>query len=206
MQIIKKYFPNLQPSQIEKFALLEELYHYWNQRINLISRKDIDNLYLHHVLHSLSIVKVINFEPLTRILDVGTGGGFPGIPLSIFFPGANFHLVDSIGKKIKVVEEIITSLDLKNVTCEQTRVEELKNRYDFIISRAVTTFPEFVSWIQGKINKTSRHKIHNGIFYLKGGDIDDDLKTFRNTATIFDISDYFEEEFFATKKIIYLPL
>ena len=206
VQVIDKYFPDLSSGQLEKFSQLQDLYVFWNERINLISRKDIENLYLHHVLHSLAIAKVINFEMSASILDVGTGGGFPGIPLALYFPDAHFHLVDSIGKKIKVVEDIAVKLNLKNVSCEQIRAEQLKKRYDFIVSRAVTALPEFVSWVQGKINKTSHNKIKNGIFYLKGGDLEEDVKPFRKTATIIEISDYFKEEYFNTKKIIYLPL
>ncbi len=206
MQVIRKYFPGLSAEQIEKFARLQNLYDFWNERINLISRKDIGNLYLHHVLHSLSIAKVMTFEASTTILDVGTGGGFPGIPLSILFPEAQFHLVDSIGKKIKVVADISAKLELKNVTCEQIRAEQLKTRYDFVVSRAVSALSEFVPWVQGKINKASRHNIKNGIFYLKGGDLTEDTLPFRKTATIINISDYFQEDYFSTKKIIYLPL
>ena len=206
MQVIRKYFPELSPEQIEKFALLKNLYDFWNEQINLISRKDIENLYLHHVLHSLAIAKVMTFKASTKILDVGTGGGFPGIPLAIFFSDVQFHLVDSIGKKIKVVEDIATKLELKNVTCEQIRAEQLKNRYDFVVSRAVAVLSEFVPWVQGKIYKENQHNIKNGIFYLKGGNLEEDTKPFRKTATIINISDYFSEEYFSTKKIIYLPL
>ncbi len=206
MQIIKKYFPDLSQSQLEQFALLEELYFFWNQRINLISRKDINHLYLHHVLHSLSIAKVMSFNPSSKILDVGTGGGFPGIPLSIFFPEVSFHLIDPIGKKIKVVKEISSVLALNNVTSEQIRAEQLKTRYDFVISRAVTNLSEFISWVHGKINKTNQHKIQNGIFYLKGGNLDEEIKPYKKIATVFDISDFFKEEYFMEKKIIYLPL
>ncbi len=206
MQVIRKYFTGLSSDQLEKLTRLGELYSLWNERINLVSRKDIGNLYLHHVLHSLSIAKVVTFEPSSDILDAGTGGGFPGIPLAVIFPEVHFHLVDSIGKKIKVVENISSSLELKNVTCQQIRVEQLKCRYDFIISRAVTVLPEFVSWVQGKVNKTCHNKIRNGILYLKGGDVEEEVKPFRKSATVIDISDYFQEEYFITKKIIYLPL
>jgi 16S rRNA (guanine527-N7)-methyltransferase len=206
MQVIRKYFPGLSSEQLEKFGELKNLYDFWNGQINLISRKDIENLYLHHVLHSLAIAKVMTFEASTKILDVGTGGGFPGIPLAILFSDVHFHLVDSIGKKIKVVEDIKTKLQLRNVTCEQIRAEQLNNRYDFVISRAVASLSEFVPWVQGKINKVSRHNIKNGILYLKGGNLEEDTKPFRKTATIINISDYFSEDYFSTKKIIYLPV
>lgn len=205
MEVIYKYFPQLSDIQTKRFAQLQELYSYWNSQINVISRKDIDNLYINHVLHSLAIARAVTFENGSKILDVGTGGGFPGIPLAILFPGSRFHLVDSIGKKIKVVEGIATSLGLENVTYEQIRAEQLKDKYDFVVSRAVTALPEFTKWIQGKISKQHKHKIKNGIFYLKGGDLEEELKPFRKIATTFDISDFFKEEFFATKKIVYLP-
>jgi 16S rRNA (guanine527-N7)-methyltransferase len=206
MEIILRYFPELNDIQRDKFGRLQELYTYWNERINLISRKDIDNLYLHHVLHSLALAKIITFKADTKILDVGTGGGFPGIPLAIFFPEVHFHLVDSVGKKIKVVEDVVNQLALTNVTYENIRAEQLKTKYDFVISRAVTSLSEFVLWVQGKINKQGRHNVKNGIFYLKGGDLTEEIKPFKKKATLFDIKDYFAEEYFETKKIIYLPL
>lgn len=206
MQSILRYFPDLSEKQKEQFAQLDEVYRFWNERINVISRKDIDNLYIHHILHSLAIAKIISFEPNAHILDVGTGGGFPGVPLAIFFPEVNFHLADSIGKKIKVVQEVAKTVGLKNIFAEQTRVETIKNKYDFIVSRAVTTLPEFHRWIQGKIAKISRHKVSNGLFYLKGGDLTQEIAPFVKTSTLFTISDYFEEEFFKEKKIVYLPL
>jgi 16S rRNA (guanine527-N7)-methyltransferase len=206
IDIILKYFPELSDIQRDKLNQLYELYYYWNERINVISRKDIENLYLHHVLHSLAIAKVITFKPETKILDVGTGGGFPGIPLAILFPEVQFHLIDSIGKKIKVVEAIATQLSLSNVTAEQNRAENLKSKYDFIVSRAVTTLPEFATWVQGKIAKQIRHNVKNGIFYLKGGDLTEELKPFGNRTTVFEIKDFFTEDFFETKKIVYLPL
>ena len=206
MEIILKYFPELNDIQRNNFARLQELYHYWNERINLISRKDIDNLYTHHVLHSLAIAKIITFKPGTKILDVGTGGGFPGIPLAILFPEVQFHMVDSIGKKIKVVQDIVTQLGLTNATYENIRAEQLKSKYDFVVSRAVTSLAEFVVWVQGKINKRGQHSVQNGIFYLKGGDLEEEIKPFKKKATIFDIKDYFSEEYFETKRIIYLPL
>lgn len=206
MEIILKYFPDLTDEQKDRFARLQEVYEHWNSQINVISRKDIGNLYMNHVLHSLAIAKVASFNPEAKVLDVGTGGGFPGIPLAILFPQVQFRLVDSIGKKIKVVEAVATSLNLKNVSYQQVRAEELKDRYDFIVSRAVTALPEFVQWVQGKINKQNKHKIKNGIFYLKGGDLTEEIKPFKKIATEFEISDFFKEPFFETKKIIYLPL
>jgi 16S rRNA (guanine527-N7)-methyltransferase len=206
MEIILRYFPDLSDIQRNNFGRLQELYVYWNERINLISRKDIDNLYIHHVLHSLAPAKIITFKPGTKILDVGTGGGFPGIPLAIMFPEVQFHLVDSIGKKIKVVEDVVNQLELKNVTFENIRAEQLKSKYDFVVSRAVTSLAEFVVWVQGKIIKHGQHNVQNGIFYLKGGDLEEEIKPFKKKATVFDIKDYFSEEYFQTKKIIYLPL
>jgi 16S rRNA (guanine527-N7)-methyltransferase len=206
MEPILRYFPDLSEIQKEHFIKLDELYRYWNERINVISRKDIDNLYLHHILHSLALAKVMPLKSGAKILDVGTGGGFPGIPLAILFPEASFHLVDSIGKKIKVVEAVCTSLGLTNVTYEQIRAEQIKNRYDFVISRAVTLLPEFVGWINNKISKHQMHKIKNGVFYLKGGDVADEIALYKNIATVFDIKDFFKEDYFETKKIIYLPI
>lgn len=206
MEVILKYFHNLSEQQKNRFARLSDLYTYWNERINVISRKDIDNLYLHHVLHSCCIGKVVTFNPGAKVLDVGTGGGFPGIPLAILFPDTHFHLVDSIGKKIKVVEAVVNDLALTNVTFEQIRAEQLKDKYDFIVSRAVTDLPEFVSWVQGKFSKHHVHTIKNGLIYLKGGDLTNEVKPFKSKATVIDISDFFTEEFFETKKIVYLPL
>jgi 16S rRNA (guanine527-N7)-methyltransferase len=206
METILRYFPDISQEQKDRFAKLKELYACWNERINVISRKDIDNLYLHHVLHSLSLVKVMPLKDGASVLDVGTGGGFPGIPLAIFFPEVSFHLVDSIGKKIKVVEAVSSSLGLTNVTFEQVRAEQLKNKYDFIVSRAVTTLPEFVGWISSKVSKHQKHKIKNGVFYLKGGDLSEEISHYKNIATVFDISDFFKEEYFETKKIIYMPI
>lgn len=206
MDVILRYFSDLTETQKDQFGKLDELYRFWNAQINLISRKDIDNLYLHHILHSLAVAKVITFNSGSKILDVGTGGGFPGIPLAIMFPEVQFHLVDSIGKKIKVVKEVSAALGLTNVTSEHTRVETLKDKYDFIVSRAVTTLPEFHGWVQGKVSKTKRHKVPNGLFYLKGGDLTEEIKPFKNKVTEFSISDFFSEEFFATKKIVYLPM
>ena len=205
MEVILKYFPEITDAQRNRFSQLNDLYGFWNSQINVISRKDIDNLYTNHVLHSLAIARAITFRDGSSILDVGTGGGFPGIPLAILFPEAHFHLVDSIGKKIKVVEAVTKGLGLDNVTFEQIRAEQLKHTYDFVVSRAVTSLPEFVTWVQGKISKQHRHKIKNGIFYLKGGDLEEEIKPFRKSATVFDISDFFKEEFFETKKVVYLP-
>ena len=205
MELIRKYFPDLTEDQIEKFEKLEELYKDWNLKINVVSRKDIDELYLRHVLHSLGIAKIQEFQPGSKILDVGTGGGFPGIPLAILFPESEFHLVDSIGKKIKVVDEVSEGLGLKNVTSFNQRVEEVKGNYDFIVSRAVAVMPSFVRWVKGKIAKDSNHSRKNGILYLKGGDLSEELKDYR-TAKIFELSDYFEEDFFDTKKVVYLPM
>lgn len=206
MEVILKYFPDLTEDQRNRFAQLQELYGFWNSQINVISRKDIDNLYINHVLHSLAIARVITFADGANVLDVGTGGGFPGIPLAILFPEVHFHLVDSIGKKIKVVEAVAKGLGLTNVTYEQTRAEQLKDKYDFVISRAVTGLPEFISWVRGKISKKHNHKIKNGVFYLKGGDLEEEVKPFRKIATIVEISDFFKEEFFETKKIVYVPM
>ena len=205
LELLRKYFPELTTDQISKFEKLEELYKDWNLKINVVSRKDIDELYLRHVLHSLGIAKVQKFESGSKILDVGTGGGFPGIPLAIMFPDSTFHLVDSIGKKIKVVEEVSEGLGLENVTAYNQRVEELKGSYDFIVSRAVAVMPTFVRWIKGKIAKESQHERRNGILYLKGGDLTEELKDYR-TAQIFELSDYFEEDFYDTKKVVYLPM
>ncbi|QYA24153.1 16S rRNA (guanine(527)-N(7))-methyltransferase RsmG [Gramella sp. MT6] len=205
MELIRKYFPELSADQISKFEKLEELYKDWNLKINVVSRKDIDEIYLRHVLHSLGIAKVQQFKPGSKILDVGTGGGFPGIPLAILFPESTFHLVDSIGKKIKVVEEVSEGLGLENVTTFNQRVEELSGNYDFIVSRAVAVMPTFVRWVKGKIAKDNQHDRKNGILYLKGGDLSEELKDYR-TAEIFELSNFYEEDFFDTKKVVYLPM
>lgn len=205
MELIRKYFPNLTADQISKFEKLEELYKDWNLKINVVSRKDIDELYLRHVLHSLGIAKVQEFLPGSKILDVGTGGGFPGIPLAILFPDSEFHLVDSIGKKIKVVNEVSEGLELENIKTFNERVEDLKGSYDFIVSRAVAVMPTFVRWTKGKIAKESHHDRRNGILYLKGGDLTEELSDYK-TAQVFNLSDYFDENFFETKKVVYLPL
>ncbi|KAF2511852.1 16S rRNA (guanine(527)-N(7))-methyltransferase RsmG [Flavobacterium foetidum] len=205
MDEILKYFPNLTDIQIEQFQKLDFLYHDWNEKINVISRKDIDSLYTKHILHSLGIAKVMKFEPGTTVLDVGTGGGFPGIPLAILFPETRFYLIDVIAKKIKVVQGVVDALELKNVKAEQKRAELVKGDFDFIVSRAVTNMPDFVSWIKDKIKKQHKHTLKNGILYLKGGDLTEELKDFPN-ATLYDLADYFEDEFFETKKVVHLPL
>ena len=205
MEEILQYFPSLSEEQIAQFEKLEALYQDWNAKINVISRKDIDELYTKHVLHSLAIAKVQPFEPGTYILDVGTGGGFPGIPLAILFPETRFYLIDVIAKKIKVVQAVAEALQLKNVKAEQMRAENVKGDFDFIVSRAVTNMPDFVSWIKDKIKKTSKHELKNGILYLKGGDLTEELKDFPK-ATEYNISDFFEPDFFETKKVVHLPL
>ena len=205
MDEIQKYFPYLTELQKEQFAKLDFLYHDWNSKINVISRKDIDELYTKHILHSLGIAKVIKFEPGTFVLDVGTGGGFPGIPLAILFPETRFYLIDVIAKKIKVVQAVAEALELKNVKAEQKRAELVKGDFDFIVSRAVTNMPDFVSWIKDKIKKKSKHELKNGILYLKGGDLTEELKDFPK-ATEYNLSDFFEDEFFETKKVVHLPL
>lgn len=205
MDIILKYFPDLSENQISQFSKLEELYTFWNAQINVISRKDIDELQIRHVLHSLGIAKVQPFKSEAHILDVGTGGGFPGIPLAILFPETRFHLVDSIAKKIKVVNEIVVALDLKNVKAEVIRAEEVKGEFDFIVSRAVTNMDEFVKWTRNKIAKKKQHELKNGILYLKGGDLTEELQNFPN-AKLFELTNFFEDEFFETKKVVHIPL
>lgn len=204
MDIVIKYFPKLTPEQMLQFSLLEPLYAEWNAQINVISRKDFGSLYEKHVLHSLAIAKFIRFSPGAKILDVGTGGGFPGIPLAIMFPEVQFHLVDSIGKKIKVVNSITQSLGLKNILAEQKRAEQLTGQYDFVVSRAVTGLPEFVSWTKKNISAKQKNAIPNGILYLKGGDIQPEIFPFGKNVFVQDISDYFDEEFFKTKKLVHL--
>jgi 16S rRNA (guanine527-N7)-methyltransferase len=204
--IIFKYFPHVDEHQRKQFEELRSLYSFWNEKINVISRKDIDNLYINHVLHSLGIAKVIEFRKSTDILDVGTGGGFPGIPLAILFPDTHFHLVDSIGKKITVVKNVTEALQLNNVSAEQVRAEEIKDSYDFIVSRAVTRLKEFYGWIHNKTKKTSSHPLQNGILYLKGGELDEELAELRKPYTIFHLKDYFQEDFFETKKVVYVPV
>jgi len=205
MQILLKYFQDLTETQIEQFRKLEGLYKDWNSKINVVSRKDIDELYLRHVLHSLGIAKVVSLKPDSKILDVGTGGGFPGIPLAILFPESQFYLVDSIAKKIKVVDEIVKDLGLSNVKTFHCRVEDIDGEFDFIVSRAVTTMPTFVGWIKNKIAKLQRHELKNGILYLKGGDLTEELQIYK-TATQYNLSNYFTEDFFVAKKVVHLPL
>jgi len=206
MKIIQKYFPALTQKQNEQFKLLQNLYKDWNSKINVISRKDIEHLYERHILHSLAIAKIITFKPNTSILDVGTGGGFPGIPLAILFPDCHFHLIDSVAKKIKVVNEIAHAIELKNIHAEQIRAEKIKSTYDFIVSRAVTSLPDFYNWVKGTINKNSVNELKNGIIYLKGGDLTEEIKQFKPSVQVYNISPFFEEPFFETKKIVYLPI
>jgi len=206
MEIIQKYFPALTQKQNEQFKLLQNLYKDWNSKINVISRKDIEHLYERHILHSLAIAKIISFKPNTSILDVGTGGGFPGIPLAILFPDCHFHLVDSIAKKIKVVREIAHAVELKNIHAEKIRAEKIKSTYDFVVSRAVTSLPVFYNWIKGTINRNSENELNNGIIYLKGGDLTEEIKQFKPSIQVFTIGQFFEEPFFETKKIVYLPI
>ncbi len=206
MDIILKYFPELTERQREQFAALLPLYEDWNSKINVISRKDMESFYEHHVLHSLAIAKVIGFKPMCEVLDVGTGGGFPGVPLAIMFPDARFTLVDSIGKKIKVVSDVIGQVGLTNAKALQARAESLDGEYDFVVSRAVTTLPEFVPWVKKKISRTQYHKLRNGIVYLKGGDLEAELRPFKGRVRMWNISDFFSEPFFETKKVIHLPL
>lgn len=205
MELLLKYFPDLTEDQIEKFTKLEALYQDWNLKINVVSRKDIDELYLRHVLHSLAIAKVIQFKPNTKIMDVGTGGGFPGIPLAILYPECSFHLVDSINKKLNVVREVVEGLGLENVKTTHSRVEEIHDTYDFIVSRAVAAMPTFVHWVKGKVAKKQNHELKNGIVYLKGGDLAEELQDYPK-ATIYNISDFYSEDFFETKKVVHLPL
>jgi len=205
MEEILKQFPNLTDNQIKQFEQLGVLYPEWNAKINVISRKDIDELYTKHILHSLAIAKVLEFKKGSSILDVGTGGGFPGIPLAILYPEVNFHLIDAIAKKVKVVAAVTEALDLQNVKAEQIRAANVDAKFDFIVSRAVTNMPDFVKWVRKKIKKVSNHELKNGILYLKGGDLGEELALFPN-AKQTNISEFFEDEFFETKKVVYLPL
>jgi len=202
MQIIHKYFPDLTEKQIEQFTDLQELYEHWNAQINVISRKNMDTLYTNHILHSLAIAKVIQFEKGTKILDIGTGGGFPGIPLAILFPEVDFLLVDSIGKKIKVVNEVSNAIGLTNVSALHERAENIKDTFDFVVSRAVTNMTDFKKWVKGKFNNTHNNTLNNGILYLKGGDLSKELIGISHSK--YEIADLFEEEFFETKKVIYI--
>lgn len=206
MELIKEYFPDLSEVQIEQFNTLKGLYEFWNEQINVISRKDMEDFYEHHVLHSLGIAKVINFKPGTEILDVGTGGGFPGIPLAILFPEANFHLIDARNKKIKVVNDVIHQLNLKNVYAEHQRAEDLKKQYDFIVSRAVTRMDRFYDWIRGRIKKKQQNGLPNGILYLKGGDLTEEMKPIQTFNDTFDLKEYFKTPFFETKKVVYVQV
>jgi len=206
MELINKYFPDLSSEQRDKFGQMEALYQYWNARVNVISRQDIETLYERHILHSLGIAKVLEFKSGTSILDVGTGGGFPGIPLAILFPKAQFHLVDSIGKKIRVVQEIAQELKLDNVKTEQIRAEKLDDSYEFVVSRAVTRMAPFVGWVKKNISRNSFHPLKNGILYLKGGDLTEELSELKEKVRIYELSSFFEEEFFETKKVVYVPL
>lgn len=205
MELILKYFKDLTPQQIKQFEELETLYKEWNAKINVVSRKDIDELYLRHVLHSLAIAKVMKFKPNAKVLDVGTGGGFPGVPLAIMFPETQFHLVDSIGKKIKVVDEVSKALNLQNITTTHGRAEKVNDNFDFIVSRAVTRMDAFYNWIKKKVVKPQNHDLKNGILYLKGGDLSEELQNFPK-ATLYNLNDYFEEDFFETKKVVHIPL
>lgn len=204
MEIIRTYFPELSADQYNKFKQLESLYAEWNSRINVISRKDMENFYEHHVLHSLGIAKVMSFNSGAQVMDVGTGGGFPGIPLAILFPETEFLLVDSIGKKIKVVNEVAMAAGIQNVKTMHCRAEEVKQKFDFVVSRAVTTLPDFMQWVKGQIKQKSLHNLPNGILYLKGGDLSAELASVKQKTKIFHLSEYFHEAFFETKKVVHV--
>lgn len=202
VELIQKYFPSLTEKQIEQFTKLDELYKEWNEKINVISRKDMDSLYEKHILHSMGIAKVMAFSDRTKVLDIGTGGGFPGIPLAILFPEVHFTLVDSIGKKITVVKEVSEGIGLKNITAIHSRAEDIKGQFHFVVSRAVTQMPVFLRWLRGKFDKEQFNPKHNGVLYLKGGDLAEELAGLK--SEIFNLKDYFEGEFFETKKVVYL--
>lgn len=204
MLIISKYFPDLTKKQKEQFSQLEELYTFWNEQINVISRKDTENFYERHVLHSLGIAKVMQFADGSEILDIGTGGGFPGIPLAILFPNCKFTLVDSIGKKVKVATEVAAAIGLTNVVAIHERAEKVPGNFDFIVSRAVTAMPSFLQWTKGKFKLSKNHSLANGILYLKGGDLTEEMKPVKQKSTVYPLSDYFSEEFFETKKVVYV--
>ncbi|MBO5676132.1 MAG: 16S rRNA (guanine(527)-N(7))-methyltransferase RsmG [Bacteroidaceae bacterium] len=206
MELINKYFLNITEEQRQRFAALDALYRDWNSKINVISRKDIDNLYEHHILHSLGIAQVIKFKPGTRVMDLGTGGGFPGIPLAIMFPDVHFHLVDSIGKKIRVCDEVRTALGLTNVTTEWTRGENLKDKYDFVVSRAVMPLTDLVKLVRKNISPKAQNAMPNGLICLKGGELEHEVLPMKTHTLITSLSDYFEEEFFETKKVVYVSL
>ncbi len=205
MDLILKYFPDLTESQIEKLAKLGPLFADWNEKINVISRKDMEHFYEKHVLHSMGIAKVISFEPGTKILDIGTGGGFPGIPLAILFPETHFHLVDSTGKKITVVKDVAKQLKLSNVEAQQVRAEDLVRKYDFILSRAVTRFANMIPWVKNKFKKEDLNELQNGLLLLKGGDVDEEMEEREVSYVSYHLDDYFKEEFFKTKKVVYVP-
>lgn len=206
MQIIEKYFQELNPLQKERFNRLEALYNHWNQMINVISRKDIRNLYMHHVLHSLAIAKLTTFEPGTTIIDAGTGGGFPGIPLAIMFPEVKFLLVDSVAKKLMVVNAVITSLGLQNCEVRNNRIEDMRDKADFIVSRAVTELSSLVKWVRKNVKPEGNNALFNGLMVLKGGDLQQEISKYEGRATVFNLSNFFEERFFEGKKLIHLPL
>lgn len=206
MEIILKYFPNLTEEQRRQFTALYDLYLDWNAKINVISRKDIENLYEHHVLHSLALAKVIDFKPGTTVMDLGTGGGFPGIPLAILFPDTKFHLVDSIGKKVRVANEVANAIGLKNVTFRHARAQEEKQLFDFVVSRAVMPLSDLIEIIKKNISKKQINALPNGLICLKGGELQHETLPFKNKTVMYNVSDYFEEEFFETKKVVYVPL
>lgn len=203
--LFASYFPELTKGQLQQLEQLQPLYDEWNSKINVISRKDMDHFYVHHVLHSLGIAKVLQFQPGTKVLDIGTGGGFPGIPLAILFPDTHFHLVDSIGKKITVVKEVAKALKLTNVEAQHARAESLVRKYDFVVSRAVTRMIQFYPWVKGKIKKEDINDYPNGILYLKGGDVDEEMEETGKSYVSYHLGDYFKEDFFETKKVIYMP-
>ena len=206
MEIIQKYFPNMTELQVEQFAQLEALYNDWNAKINVISRKDIQNLYEHHVLHSLGIAKVVNFKDGTTVMDLGTGGGFPGIPLAILFPNTQFHLVDSIGKKVKVANEVAAAIGLKNVKFSHARAEEIKEQYDFVVTRAVMSMVDLIRVARKNIKREQHNAVPNGIIALKGGELTGEIASMRNISTVWELSNFFEEEYFKTKKVVHVTI